>query len=439
MPPECSLPGRYRDAEHVVYPTYPTQEWFVEAFGPLAVRASLAARNAPHWQQPIALDIRLPVVIDGVCTCGRTDCVDGSVCLGNLEREMALYRAVIGHSPDVVDMRWSGGAGLPDAGLRRVRDAINSHLDCQSVADFAIHVDPFTDGNHVLPVLRELGATSVTIGHASASPADADVLLDRVPSLVSIAHDVGFREIEAVYPVSGACQCLTLLHESIEALIVCGPTRVHLDHAPGSTPHDPHASVHSSCDNGRHWRDVATRLLDAGYLCIAQNVFALAADGHAVAHRQGRLTRQPNGYSIRPFGVLLALGPRTVGYIGALYYQNHRVTQHYHACLSAGHLPVERGLHLSHDELVRRTIILSLCTNLFINVTAIEAAYHIDFRRAFSTEWTELGRLERAGLLDLDATNVALTSAGRLACGTVCRVFDRHARLLDERTSKAYL
>lgn len=443
MPSEPSHQRPCRDAERASYTTYPSPEWFVEACDASVVSAWAAAQNAPHWQRAIALDVRLPAVAHGASACGRADCVD-SVFFDHLEREMTLYRTAFGRRPDICDMRWSSNSALTETVLQRLRNAIQKHFGWPSLTDFSVHLDPQTDEKHLLPALHKLGATSVHIGVPSAAPSFSaaatpymhpEESFERTLDLVSAARKVGLPGIEARYIVEGGHRSRTSQHESFKALIASGPTRVVLGCASEPALYDPYACAEVCPGNRNHWRDVAVWLLEAGYLYIAQDVFALPSDALAVAHRQGRLTRQPNGYSTRPVGALLALGPKTIGYIGALYYQNHRVLQHYLALLAQGSLPVERGLQLSQDDLVRRTIILSLSTNLFVDVAAVEAAYGINLRSTFAAEWGELTRLERAGLLKLDTTNITLTSAGRLACGAVCRVFDRHTHLLAERTS----
>lgn len=383
---------------------YPAAEWFAEAFDARAVRAWLAAGGAPHWRQPIALNISMPAPHGAECACDRADCVQASICVAHLEQEMALYHATRGERATVVEMRWSAGVtARPKGTLERLRTAVDDHFERSPRSSFSAVVEPEIRAGASLPALRELGVTSLCVIFENDWSA--------ATAYLAAARDMGFVAVEAkVCAESNG----TSLGRQLDALIASKPTRIVL----------PSARMHSA----------ASRLLDAGYVCIARNVLAIPADSHAIAHRQGRLTRQPYGYSSRPVGAVLALGQQAIGYIGPLYYQNHRLPRHYFSALGRGKLPVERGLHLTHEDLTRLAVIGSLSANLFVDIAAIEAIYKIDFRQYFDVEWKALSEFLRIGVLTLDSMCLALTPTGRLCCDDVCRVFDQRARFLAEHT-----
>lgn len=339
--------------------TYPALEWFVEAFDAGVIRAWVASDSAAHWSLPVALNIGIPTAPGIGCACEHGDRVDGSVCVTHLEREMALYRAARGERAKVCDMHWSASVtALPADALERLCGAIDEHFERTTSSSLSACVEPRIQAGCSLPALPEFGVTTLCID------CGRDWLA--ATNLLATARDMGFQAVEAYFCAESQ---RNQLHRQVDSLIAYGPTRIVLSAA--------------------FKQNAATRLLDAGYLCIARNVFALPSDTHAVAHRQGRLTRQPYGYSTRPVGAVLALGQQAIGYIGPLYYQNHRAPNHYFSALSRGTLPVERGLHLSHDDLARRAVISSLSANLFVDIAAIETAYGIEFRSNFGAEWQE--------------------------------------------------
>jgi oxygen-independent coproporphyrinogen-3 oxidase len=88
--------------------------------------------------------------------------------------------------------------------------------------------------------------------------------------------------------------------------------------------------------------------------------FALAEDALAVAKRQGRLHRYFQGYSTQPDCDLIALGVSSIGCVGAVYSQNAKTLDEYYDLLNHDHLPVVRGLALSRDDILRRSVIMAL-------------------------------------------------------------------------------
>jgi coproporphyrinogen III oxidase-like Fe-S oxidoreductase len=185
--------------------------------------------------------------------------------------------------------------------------------------------------------------------------------------------------------------------------------------------------------------DVAQRLIGSGYSCVARNTFAPAPGQSAGPRRPGFASSQPFGYSMRSAGSVIALGQRSIGRIGPLSYQNHRVPRAYSSALEERTLPIERGLLLTQDDIVRGEVIACLSADFFVDVAMFEATCGIDFHRYFNAEWNALRDFERAGALVADAAHLALTPAGRLVCDDVCRIFDRRTRMLTEACTRPRL
>ncbi|CAN7791915.1 hypothetical protein LJR034_009191 [Caballeronia sp. LjRoot34] len=418
------------------YATYPGAEWFVEAFDANFVTAWVKARAAPDCLRPVSIDVGFPLEACRQCSHQHADCVDGNICVDDLKHEMALYRAAREMRPEVCEIHFSAGLVLlPDIALQRIHHAISENFELTANANFTARIDSSCREKEALTVLHELGATIAHIGNSGAQ--DGDFVFAR--EKVVAARAAGFQSIAVDFPVNGARRPGETLQELVAALISCGPTRVGLRYASDRATLEADPSEMVSESGRRNWHEVSSMLIDAGYRSIATNVFALPVDTHAIAQRQGRLTRQPYGYSAQPVNVLLALGRQTIGYVGALYYQNQRSPQHYSSMLRKGELPIERGLFLTPDDLVRRTIIMSVSTNLFIDIAAIETAFGIDFRRVFGDECEQLKKLEHAGLLTIGPDDISLTAAGVPASNRVCRIFDVRARLLVDKMPKGDL
>ena len=102
--------------------------------------------------------------------------------------------------------------------------------------------------------------------------------------------------------------------------------------------------------------------------------------------------------------------------------------------LDRGHFPVERGLHLSRDDLIRRAVIMALMCQGQVQFESIELAWLIDFARYFAAELAALHTLAEQGLVNLDDGGIQVTATGWYVVRAVAMVFDRYLQSDRNRT-----
>ena len=164
----------------------------------------------------------------------------------------------------------------------------------------------------------------------------------------------------------------------------------------------------------------------AGYVHVGLDYFALPADALAIAKRQGRLHRNFLGYSAQPNCDLISLGVSAIGRVGASYSQNAQTLKAYYSCLDQGHLPVVRGLLLTRDDMVRRSVIMALICQGRLEFESIGLAHLIDFRSYFLNELTLLQGFQVEGLVEVSDTDLQITTRGGHFARSVAAVFDRY-------------
>ena len=165
---------------------------------------------------------------------------------------------------------------------------------------------------------------------------------------------------------------------------------------------------------------------EAGYVYVGMDQFALPDDALAVAKRQGRLHRNFQGYSTQPDCDLVGLGVSAISRVGPIYSQNAETLDDYYDHLNQGRLPVVRGLALSRDDLLRRTIIMALMCQGQLQFEPVELAYLIDFHVYFASELDALRELVDQGLVTVTDSDIQVTSSGWFFVGAVAMVFDRY-------------
>jgi oxygen-independent coproporphyrinogen-3 oxidase len=166
--------------------------------------------------------------------------------------------------------------------------------------------------------------------------------------------------------------------------------------------------------------------LAAGYVYVGMDHFALPEDTLAIAKRQGRLHRNFQGYSTQPDCDLIALGVSAIGRLGASYNQNAKTLDEYYDHLNRGHLPINRGLAMSRDDLVRRAVIMALMCQGQLQFESIELAYLITFNTYFAQELKSLEFLQNDGLLEITESSIQVSAMGWFFVRGIAMVFDRY-------------
>jgi oxygen-independent coproporphyrinogen-3 oxidase len=174
--------------------------------------------------------------------------------------------------------------------------------------------------------------------------------------------------------------------------------------------------------------------MDAGYVYVGMDHFALPDDALAVAKRQGRLHRNFQGYSTQPDCDLIALGVSAIGRMGATYSQNAKTMEEYCDALDQGHLPIVRGLALTRDDMLRRAVIMALMCQGHLQFESINVAWLIDFKTYFAGEMQTLQEMQNQGLVELSPTGIQVTAMGWFFVRGVAMVFDRCLQLDRNRT-----
>jgi oxygen-independent coproporphyrinogen-3 oxidase len=104
------------------------------------------------------------------------------------------------------------------------------------------------------------------------------------------------------------------------------------------------------------------------------------------------------------------------------------------AAVHAGDLPIWRGLSLSTEDRLRRSIIESIMCRGELRFAEYEHRYGVDFSEHFASELSVIAQQQQDGLLDLDEDGFTVTPAGRLLLRNTAMVFDEYLqRAADER------
>jgi oxygen-independent coproporphyrinogen III oxidase len=437
---------RQYDVSGPRYTSYPTADRFVEAFTATDYVQALQQRRsgAAALALPLSLYIHIPFCesLCYYCACSKiiTKHHDKAAeYLRYLTREVELHTALIGTRQSVSQLHLGGGSPtfLSDEELRSLMAMLQRNFSFAAGGEYSIEIDPRTIDEKRLDTLAELGFNRLSFGVQDFDLAVQKAVhrvqpAEQVFSLVAAARARGFESINVDLIYGLPMQSPESFDRTLAQVLELRPDRIALyayAHLPERFKPQRRINTVELPSGGAKISMLSRSLaafMGAGYVYVGMDHFALPEDALAVAKRQGRLHRNFQGYSTQPDCDLIALGVSSIGRIGATYSQNAKTLDAYYDALDHGNLPVVRGLALSRDDLVRRTVIMALMCQGQLHFESIDLAYLIEFRSYFAREMDALQALAEQGLVLLDDSGIQVTDKGWFFVRAVAMVFDRY-------------
>ena len=439
---DLDLINRY-DRHGPRYTSYPTADRFVEAFDRTYFVAALTRRAVRGENQPLSLYVHLPFcdTVCFYCGCNKISTRDhgrSAKYLRYIAREAVIVSGHLPGSRRVEQLHLGGGTPtfLTGAELTTLMRTLGQHFEL-AAGEYAIEIDPRTADEEKIATLAKLGFNRISVGVQDFDPA-VQQAVNRVQSVAETTtvinaarqHGMHSVNIDLIYGLPK--QHVVSFGRTLDSVIALKPDRIALySYAHLPAVFKPQRRIDSA--------DLPTaeaklqimllairRLTAAGYVYIGMDHFALTHDSISVASRQGRLHRNFQGYSTQPDCDLVALGISAISKVGSTYSQNVRTLNEYYDALDRQQLPTLRGIELTADDLLRRTVIESLMCQFTLSIDAIEETYLIDFKSYFADEIAVIASMREHGLVEIDRHWITATLQGRLLIRAVAMVFDLH-------------
>jgi oxygen-independent coproporphyrinogen-3 oxidase len=428
------------------YTSYPTADRFVEAFGCDQYATALKQRQMGFGQSmaPLSLYIHIPFCesLCYYCACNKVITKKYGQALGYLdllEREIDISTQHLGARQSVSQLHLGGGTPtyLRDEDLSRLMRAVGAAFELTTNCERSIEVDPRTINKQRLEVLKELGFNRLSFGvqdfneHVQKAVHRVQPFGD-VESLMQSSRETGFESINLDLIYGLPLQTPASFSRTLDQLVQLSPERVALyayAHLPTRFKAQRRISDYQlpSADAKLSMLSLAIeKLLQAGYVYIGMDHFAKPTDSLAVSKRRGTLHRNFQGYSVFPNTDLLGIGVSAISRVGAAYSQNAKSIEDYGNRVMHGQLPVDRGLSLTRDDLLRQTVIMALMCQGLLSFEDIEQAYLIDFKEYFKSELIALAPMHEDGLIVMDGHTIEVTQMGWYFVRAVAMAFDKY-------------
>ncbi len=436
------------------YTSYPPATQLSEEFHEVDFRAAIAVGN--HKQTPLSLYCHIPFCESACYFCGCNTIITrhrgiADPYLDAVLRNITQVAKLTSDRRLVNQLHWGGGTPnyLSLEQIERLWTALTQSFTLAADAEVSVEVNPAYLSREQVFFLRQLGFNRISFGIQDFDPmvqqavnrVQPEALLFEVMGWI---REAGFESVNVDLIYGLPYQTLDTFRQTLVKTRALDPERIavfnfayvpwmkptqkkHIDPATLPKPEEKLEIFHMTID------DLTTH----GYQFIGMDHFAKPTDELAIAQRQGNLHRNFQGYTTQPESDLLAFGITSISMTHDVYVQNHKALKPFYGAVERDHLPIAKGVTLTHDDVLRRAVIMELMCQFQLDKTDLEAKYHLrfdtDFDEYFAQELLALQHLAVDGLVKLSPNHIEVTPVGRLLIRNIAAVFDTYLKRQEAR------
>ena len=438
------------------YTSYPTALQFHEGFDAEAYQRHVSSSNDDLIPRPLSLYVHLPFCKElcYYCACNKKvtrNTQRAEIYLQHLKKEIEMQGRLFDGDRQVIQLHFGGGTPTyhDDQQLKTIMDHLSQNflLSRSDSREFSIEIDPRTVSEERIAYLAELGLNRVSMGIQDFDPA-VQKAVNRVQDeeatlrLIDAARSSGFNSVSVDLIYGLPLQTAKSFEKTIDSVLTARPDRLSVY----NYAHLPHLFKAQRMINSDEvpppevrlqlMASTISKLVEAGYVYIGMDHFALPDDELTIAMKDGTLQRNFQGYSTCRETDLIGLGVSSIGKVGNSFVQNLKDIRDWQAAIDDGKLPVWRGLSLSREDRLRRGVISAIMCQGKVQFGEIESRYNIDFSKHFALELELLEPLQEDGLIKITDFGIDVTPTGLLLLRAIAMQFDEY--LIKDLQGKAY-
>ena len=422
------------------YTSYPTAPHFSSAIGEADYQQWLKSLPVRH---PASIYLHVPFCRSMCWYCGchtsvtkRDDPIVAYI--AGLRTESQIVAETIGQRIPISHIHFGGGTPTimtPETFVDLVGALRRSYFVLPD-AELDVEIDPRTLTE---PMSEALGSGGITRASLGVQSFDSSVqrAINRLQSFEQTAKCVerlrqaGIARLnfDLLYglPLQTVDSCL----DTVEQCIQLRPDRFSVfgyAHVPSFKKHQREIDEDALPDSTeRHLQSeaIAGALLDAGYVRIGFDHFALPSDKLAVAKREGRLRRNFQGYTDDRAETLFGLGASSIGRTPQGFAQNVVMTRDYLARIAEGRLATAKGYVLTEEDRFRADLIERIMCDMTVDLARIARSHGQDPESAV-VDRARLENLIADGVVAMGHCRISVTNGAEFLVRSVASAFDAH-------------
>lgn len=317
----------------------------------------------------------------------------------------------------------------------RIMNTVRANFRITSNAEIAVEIDPRTLSEEKVIAYAKSGVNRVSMGIQDFNT-NVQIAINRIQSERLIEecifwlkkHGIEKINFDLIYGLPE--QTNASIQKTIKKAVSFEPSRISLF----GYAHIPWVKNHMKMINEdvlpnqtirkKMFGLASSMLVAAGYVAIGLDHFALPADEITKAKNNETLKRNFQGYTTDSANTMIGFGISSIGSFKAGFSKNTTSFPDYFAAISKGEIPIQHGLEVSADDLVRRDIISDLMC--FSKFNPSKAAKKHGIKDNFAIEQEALSRLVAEGILKESHDTFSLTDKGMHYRRAIATVFDKY-------------
>jgi oxygen-independent coproporphyrinogen-3 oxidase len=422
------------------YTSYPTALEFSEDFGYERYLQMLRDETGP-----LSLYVHLPFCRSACYFCGCNVVFTSkeeklSEYVDYLKREIDLLAEQIDNSREVIQFHFGGGT--PTYYKAFELDEIMTHLkkrfpNWSGDAEISVEIDPRFFNEDQMKVFKNHGFNRISFGVQDFDPRVQQEIhriqpYETTKAAVDLARRYGIESINTDLIYGLPYQSLESFQNTLRLARSLDPDRLavfnyaHVPWLKKTMRKFDETTIPSPEVKLQILQHTIDYLTSEGYEMIGMDHFAKPQDELFGAIAKGELHRNFQGYTTRGGANLIGIGLTSIGEGKRYYAQNTKDMKAYEAAIDAGRLPYERGVELSDDDVLRKSVIMELMANFSVDIPRVEREFGISFTDYFADALEKLKEFEEAELLSITPEAIRVTPTGTLLIRNIAMPFDAY-------------
>ncbi len=434
------------------YTSYPTALEFSSKFGFSDLKKEFENQDK---KRPLSLYFHLPFCRSACYFCGcnvvytsKEDKKERYI--EYLEKEMKILASMLDTKREVIQLHFGGGTPtfFSSAQLQRVISLIKStFFNFTKDAEISCEIDPRFFTKEHMDVLKEGGFNRISFGVQDFDPKVQEAV-HRVQSYevtknaITLAREGGVESvnIDLIYG---------LPYQSFETFKKTLDLAVSLDgdrYAVFNYAHVPWMKKtmrkidETTLPDPKVKLEILKYTIDFfennGYKMVGMDHFAKPDDELFLAIDKGELHRNFQGYTTKGGADLIGIGLTSIGEGKDYYVQNFKDMKEYEKAIDSGILPVERGIKLNDDDVLRNHVIMELMSNFKLDIKRVEKEFGIDFKEYFADGLSGLKEFEDEELVTVSDNTITVSPTGTMLIRNIAMNFDAYLKKIPEKNRR---
>ncbi len=433
------------------YTSYPTAPQFSEQYTQNDYQRIAKSSNEALLPRDLSLYLHVPFCqsLCYFCGCNKIITQAGNHKVAeyveHLLREIDMRAKLFDDDRRLTQIHFGGGTPnfLNVAQLGDIIEGVATrfHLDVPSRLEVGIEVDPRSIDPQGIKRLADIGFNRFSIGVQDFSP-DVQVAINRIQdetkTLEVIAAACSVSDSVNVDLITGLpLQTVERFAHTLASVVDAGVSRI----AAYSFAYLPERikaqrlikteDIPSVEERMEIVELTRTTLLNAGYVHIGMDHFALPRDSLAIALDNNTLQRNFQGYTTNATTDLIGVGASAISQFKYSFAQNHTQLSNYNAALAEGRLPIARGVVLDQDDVLRAHIIQEIMCRNHLSLSQpiwdiVQTTEPTTLREYFSAELASLERFLDDGLVTITNSTLTITPLGAYFRRQIAAQFDAY-------------